>query len=183
MSTFRYSRKSQHIKPYQRDAIFHEKRFGVVEGTTKCGKTYCCLVWIFERFMLGKMGWNFWWVAPSVSQAKIAYRRLRRAINRLPALTRAFFKFNDTELTCTGPNGQVLRFLTGENFSLILQQVMVVGVLAIGQTLVILTAGIDLSCGMVMSLGGVVMALLAARGGVAPAATIAWWSCSAASRC
>jgi hypothetical protein len=114
VSTFRYSRKSQHIKPYQRDAIFHEKRFGVVEGTTKCGKTYCCLVWIFERFMLGKMGWNFWWVAPSVSQAKIAYRRLRRAINRLPALTRAFFKFNDTELTCTGPNGQVLRFLTGE---------------------------------------------------------------------
>lgn len=65
------------------------------------------------------------------------------------------------------------RFLTGENFSLILQQVMVVGVLAIGQTLVILTAGIDLSCGMVMSLGGVVMALLAARGGVAPAAAIA----------
>jgi fructose transport system substrate-binding protein len=37
------------------------------------------------------------------------------------------------------------RFLTGQNFSLILQQVMVVGVVAIGQTLVILTAGIDLS--------------------------------------
>ena len=29
-----------------------------------------------------------------------------------------------------------------------------VGVLAIGQTLIILTAGIDLSCGMVMALGG-----------------------------
>jgi fructose transport system permease protein len=49
------------------------------------------------------------------------------------------------------------RFLTGDNFSLILQQVMVVGVIAIGQTLVILTAGVDLSCGMVMALGGVVM--------------------------
>jgi len=49
------------------------------------------------------------------------------------------------------------RFLTGENFSLILQQVMVVGVIAIGQTLIILTAGIDLSCGMVMALGGIVM--------------------------
>jgi fructose transport system permease protein len=52
---------------------------------------------------------------------------------------------------------QTDRFLTGGNLSLILQQVMVVGVIAIGQTLVILTAGIDLSCGMVMSLGGIVM--------------------------
>ena len=49
------------------------------------------------------------------------------------------------------------RFLTGENLSLILQQVMVVGIIAIGQTLIILTAGIDLSCGMVMALGGIVM--------------------------
>jgi fructose transport system permease protein len=34
---------------------------------------------------------------------------------------------------------------------------MVVGVIAIGQTLIILTAGIDLSCGMVMALGSIVM--------------------------
>ncbi|MGE4051196.1 MAG: ABC transporter permease [Piscinibacter sp.] len=54
------------------------------------------------------------------------------------------------------------RFLTGENFSLILQQVMVVGVIAIGQTLIILTAGIDLSCGMVMALGSIVMTKFAA---------------------
>ena len=53
------------------------------------------------------------------------------------------------------------RFLTGDNLSLVLQQVMVVGVLAIGETLVILTAGVDLSCGTVMALGGVVSAKLA----------------------
>ena len=53
------------------------------------------------------------------------------------------------------------RFLTGGNLSLILQQVMVVGVIAIGQTLIILTAGIDLSCGMVMALGGIVMSKFA----------------------
>ena len=35
------------------------------------------------------------------------------------------------------------RFLTGDNLSIVLQQVMVVGVIAIGQTLVILTAGVD----------------------------------------
>ncbi|WP_353269436.1 ABC transporter permease, partial [Gemmatimonas sp.] len=65
------------------------------------------------------------------------------------------------------------RFLTPENFSLIAQQVMVVGVLAIGQTLVILTAGIDLSCGMLMALGSVLMTLLGSRGGMSPVAAIA----------
>lgn len=53
------------------------------------------------------------------------------------------------------------RFLTGDNASLVLQQVMVIGVIAIGQTLVILTAGVDLSCGAVMALGGIVMSTLA----------------------
>jgi fructose transport system permease protein len=58
------------------------------------------------------------------------------------------------------------RFLHAENLSLVLQQVMVVGVLAIGQTLVILTAGIDLSCGTVMALGQIVMTKLAVASGV-----------------
>ena len=57
-------------------------------------------------------------------------------------------------------------FFTGANFALILQQVMVVGVIAIGQTLVILTAGIDLSCGMVMALGSIVMTKFAVELGV-----------------
>jgi fructose transport system permease protein len=65
------------------------------------------------------------------------------------------------------------RFLSAENLSLVLQQVMVVGVIAIGQTLVILTAGIDLSCGMVMSLAGVVMTKLAVEAGVPVPAAIA----------
>lgn len=59
--------------------------------------------------------------------------------------------------SCAFFASQTDRFLTGQNLSLILQQVMVVGVMAIGQTLIILTAGIDLSCGMVMALGSIVM--------------------------
>ncbi|NVO05219.1 MAG: ABC transporter permease, partial [Rhodoferax sp.] len=65
------------------------------------------------------------------------------------------------------------RFLSTQNFSLILQQVMVVGVIAIGQTLVILTAGIDLSCGMVMALGSIVMTKFAADYGLSAPAAIA----------
>src|SRR5437763_129162 len=53
------------------------------------------------------------------------------------------------------------RFLTGGNFSLIIQQVMVVGTLAIGQTLIILTAGIDLSNGAIMAFASIVMTRLA----------------------
>jgi fructose transport system permease protein len=63
---------------------------------------------------------------------------------------------------------QTDKFLTGHNWSLIFQQVVVVGTLAIGQTLVILTAGIDLSNGMVMALGSVLMTSLAVEFGVPP---------------
>jgi fructose transport system permease protein len=60
------------------------------------------------------------------------------------------------------------RFLTGGNLSLVVQQVSVLGVLAIGQTLIILTAGIDLSCGTAMALGSIVMTKLAVDSGVPP---------------
>src|SRR4051812_40053073 len=64
-------------------------------------------------------------------------------------------------------------FLQAQNLSLVLQQVMVVGVLAIGQTLVILTAGIDLSVGTVMAFGQIVMTKMAVANGVPPLAAIA----------
>jgi len=75
-------------------------------------------------------------------------------------------------VTCLFFTIQTERFLSGENLSLVLQQVMVVGVLAIGQSLIILTAGIDLSCGMVMALGGVVMTKFAVNYGMDPYAAI-----------
>jgi fructose transport system permease protein len=59
-------------------------------------------------------------------------------------------------------------FLTGSNLSLVMQQTIEVGTLAIGQTLVILTAGIDLSNGAVMAFGSIVMTKLAVNSGVSP---------------
>jgi fructose transport system permease protein len=58
------------------------------------------------------------------------------------------------------------RFLQPGNLSLIVQQVMVVGTLGIAQTLIILTAGIDLSVGAIMVLSSIVMAKLAADSGL-----------------
>ena len=49
-------------------------------------------------------------------------------------------------------------FLTPSNFSLILQQVAIVGAVAAGQTLIILTAGIDLSCGAIAVFASMTMA-------------------------
>jgi fructose transport system permease protein len=75
-------------------------------------------------------------------------------------------------LVCAFFTTQSDRFLSGQNFSLIFQQVMVLGVLAIGQTIIILTAGIDLSCGTVMAFGSIVMTKLAVGSGVPPVLAI-----------
>ena len=64
------------------------------------------------------------------------------------------------------------RFLTLNTFSLILQQASFVGVIAIGQTLIILTAGIDLSCGMIMALSSMVIGKLAVEQGLPVAVAI-----------
>ena len=58
------------------------------------------------------------------------------------------------------------RFLLPNNLSLIAQQVMVVGTLAIGQTIIILTAGIDLSVGAIMLLATVSMGRISAELGI-----------------
>lgn len=58
------------------------------------------------------------------------------------------------------------RFLEPSNLSLIAQQSVVVGTLALGQTLVILTAGIDLANGAIMVLGTVVIGKYALDGNV-----------------
>src|SRR5215204_3982312 len=71
-------------------------------------------------------------------------------------------------LACIFFTTQSSQFLDPTNFSLIIQQVMVIGTLAIGQTLIILTAGIDLSCGTAMALGSIVMTKLAVDSGVPP---------------
>ena len=75
-------------------------------------------------------------------------------------------------LACIFFTTQSSQFLDASNFSLIIQQVMVVGTLAIGQTLIILTAGIDLSCGTAMALGSIVMTKLAVDSGVPPVLAI-----------
>ena len=57
-------------------------------------------------------------------------------------------------------------FATPSNLGTITQQTAIIGTLAIGQTLIILTAGIDLSCGAIMVFSSMVMAKTAFDQGV-----------------
>ncbi|MGA2795008.1 MAG: ABC transporter permease, partial [Roseiarcus sp.] len=49
------------------------------------------------------------------------------------------------------------RFYDPYNFSLILQQVTIIGTIGVGQTVIVLTAGIDLSVGAIMVISSVIM--------------------------
>ena len=65
------------------------------------------------------------------------------------------------------------RFFSGPTLTLILQQVQIVGVLAAAQSLVILTAGIDLSVGAIAVLTSVIMGQFTFRYGIPPAVSVA----------
>lgn len=66
------------------------------------------------------------------------------------------------------------RFLSTFNLSLIIQQVTIIGVIGIAQTLIVITAGIDLSVGAIMVLSSVIMGKLAITMGLpAPVALMA----------
>jgi len=64
-------------------------------------------------------------------------------------------------------------FLNIDNFSLIIQQSVVIGTLALGQTLIILTAGIDLANAAIAVFGTVLMTRLTIGGTPAAAALVA----------
>jgi fructose transport system permease protein len=58
------------------------------------------------------------------------------------------------------------RFLSAANLGLVLQQVTVIATIALGQTLIILTAGIDLSAGAIAVFTSILMANMAVKLGV-----------------
>lgn len=109
MTTRRFEWERPWLAPYQTDAIFCRERYGIIEASTKAGKTAGCLVWLFEQACLnGAPGRSFWWVAPVYPQAEIAYSRMKRAVDR------SLYKSNDTEKRLELPNGAAMWFKSGE---------------------------------------------------------------------
>jgi len=83
-------------------------------------------------------------------------QRIHGILHGQPALSPAIVLV----LACVGFSLTSSHFYQLQNLSLVAQQVAVVGSLAAGQTLIILTAGIDLSIGAIMVLSSLVMANL-----------------------
>jgi hypothetical protein len=98
------------LAQYQLDAIFNDARYGLIEASTKSGKTHGCLAWLFEQALMGgRAGRNYWWVAPTYAQAEIAYRRMALAIPM------ALRKCNDSKRTIALPNSAVIWFKSAED--------------------------------------------------------------------
>ncbi len=93
-----------HLYPKQAAFLFAPARYSITEASTKTGKTVGCMVWLTERTLAGRAGQNFWWVAPTLAVAKIAFRRVKRS------LPRQIYTTNETELTITFPNQATMWF-------------------------------------------------------------------------
>jgi hypothetical protein len=97
------------LAKYQEDAIFSPHRYGIVEASTKAGKTTGCLIWLLEEaLLLGQPGRNFWWVSPVFAQADDCYNRMMRAIPK------HLYKSHEGEHTVTLVNGAVIHFKSAD---------------------------------------------------------------------
>lgn len=101
--------KKPTLTNYQQDFLYNESRFTITEASTKVGKTFAHIWWIFEQALQGKDNQNYWWVAPVYSQTKIAFKRLRAKVGKYEA-----FKVNESELRITTPTGSVIHFKSAE---------------------------------------------------------------------
>lgn len=97
------------LYPYQKDILNSPARFTCTEAATKVGKTASHIIWLFEKALVCKENQSVWWIAPTFSQAKIAYDRMKVQIS-----DKDFFKANDTNLTLTLPTKAIMHFKTGE---------------------------------------------------------------------
>ena len=98
-----------YLYPKQKAFVDCTSRYTVIEASTKAGKTHACIIWLFEKALKGKEGYNYWWVAPVYQQAKIAFGRLKRAIP-----DKSLYQSNESELTITLINGAVISFKSAE---------------------------------------------------------------------
>jgi phage FluMu gp28-like protein len=94
---------------YQTDILDSPARYTCTEAATKIGKTASHIVWLFEEALKCTINQSVWWVAPTFSQAKIAFDRMKVQISN-----RDFYKANETNLIITLVTGVKIHFKTGE---------------------------------------------------------------------
>ena len=99
----------------QRKAIWCDARYTIIEATTKAGKTAGCLIWLLTMaWNCGADNRNFWWVAPVIPQAKIAFRRMKRMLRQYDR-QKLSWDANETELRIDLWNGASMWFKGGDD--------------------------------------------------------------------
>lgn len=103
--------KRPNLTDYQKDFLYNDSRFTITEASTKVGKTFSHIWWIFEQAHedWNKPNYNHWWVAPVYSQAKIAFKRLSVKLSRT-----GLYKINESNLTITTPLDTHIHFKSAD---------------------------------------------------------------------
>lgn len=102
--------KRPNFTDYQKAIVNSDKRFTVTEASTKCGKTFSHIFWLFEEAHKGQPGAEYWWIAPVYSQAEIAFKRLMRKVAESGA-----YIVNLSKLSITTPVGTIISFKSADN--------------------------------------------------------------------
>lgn len=97
------------LYPYQKAIIDSPARYTITEAATKSGKTASHIVWLFEQALLCKRNQSVWWIAPTYTQAKMSFDRMKVQIS-----DRAFYTVNETNLFITLVHGAKIYFKTAE---------------------------------------------------------------------
>jgi hypothetical protein len=99
------------LTSYQKRILNSNSRFTITEASTKVGKTFSHIIWLFAKAHENKesKGKNYWWVAPVFNQSKIAFNRLRRYL-----VETKLYRFNETNLIIYCPNGAEIHFKSAE---------------------------------------------------------------------
>lgn len=106
--------KPPKLTDYQKAILESECRFTITLASTKSGKTFSHIWWLFQQAHLEKYkkGDEFWWVAPISSQAEIAFNRIRRKVERLGGAYK--IRQSTGKLSITTPLGTVIRFKSAD---------------------------------------------------------------------
>jgi fructose transport system permease protein len=102
-------------------------------------------------------------VASFDDEGRSVARQAQRILHEYPTLVPLIVLLAGIAIFCVAAGS---RFYAPFNLSLVLQQVTIIATLGIGETVVVLTAGIDLSVGAIMILSSIVMGRFAVVYGV-----------------
>lgn len=100
------------LTSYQEEILNSESRFTVVIASTKVGKTFMMIWYLFKlaHSPKSKAGNQYFWLAPTFETSKIAFDKMKELIYGLKG-----YKTTEKPMLITCPNGAIIKFLSADN--------------------------------------------------------------------